>query len=96
MNRHSSVAVGAAGVLVYGISARALWLLSQRLGVDPWILQAVLALRARWGDIPVLLASGETDPEKLKDAVASGFPLLHKPVSPEHLRDAVKTLLPVG
>lgn len=59
-------------------------------------LRTVLALRARWGDIPVLLASGETDPDKLKDAAASGFPLLHKPVSPENLREAVETLLPAA
>ena len=58
-------------------------------------LQAVLGLRKQWGGIPVLLSSGETDPVKLKNAATSGFPLLHKPVSPENLRAAVKTLLPL-
>lgn len=59
-------------------------------------MRTVLALRARWGDIPVLPASDETAPEKLKDAAASGFALLPKPVSPKNLHDAVEAQLPVA
>ena len=56
-------------------------------------LQVVVALRKQWGPIPVLLASGETDPSKLKGVAASGFPLLHKPISPETLHQNIIDLL---
>jgi signal transduction histidine kinase/FixJ family two-component response regulator len=48
--------------------------------------QAVAVLRALLGqNLPALLISGDTAPERLREAVASGVPLLHKPVNPEHL-----------
>lgn len=48
--------------------------------------QAIAALRARLGEtLPAVLITGDTAPERLRDALASGVPLLHKPVSPEQL-----------
>lgn len=48
--------------------------------------QAIMALRALQGEnLPALLITGDTAPERLRDASASGIPLLHKPVSPEYL-----------
>jgi CheY-like chemotaxis protein len=53
----------------------------QRTGAE-----AIAALRAEFGaDLPALLITGDTAPERLREARASGVPLLHKPVSPSLL-----------
>lgn len=39
--------------------------------------------------VPVVLLTGDTEPERLREAVASGFRLLHKPVDPDALRRAL-------
>ncbi|MES2949440.1 MAG: hybrid sensor histidine kinase/response regulator [Pseudomonadota bacterium] len=53
----------------------------QRTGAE-----AIAALRAELGDaLPALLITGDTAPERLRDARASGIPLLHKPVAPTQL-----------
>jgi signal transduction histidine kinase/CheY-like chemotaxis protein len=45
--------------------------------------QAIQALRAKYGaDLPALLITGDTAPERLREAQATGVPLLHKPVLP--------------
>jgi len=41
----------------------------------------------------VLVITGDTDPERLREAEASGFPLLHKPVHPAKLRATLQHLL---
>jgi CheY-like chemotaxis protein len=43
--------------------------------------------------IPACLITGETAPERLRDAVASGYQLLHKPVHPTTLRATMNRLL---
>lgn len=54
----------------------------QRTGAE-----AITALRALLGDsLPALLITGDTAPERLREAQASGIPLLHKPVSPSQLQ----------
>ena len=45
------------------------------------------------GPIPALLISGDTAPERLREASASGHLLLHKPVSPAALRATLNHLL---
>jgi signal transduction histidine kinase/CheY-like chemotaxis protein len=48
--------------------------------------EAIAALRLRLGAaLPALLVTGDTAPVRLREARASGVPLLHKPVSPDHL-----------
>jgi signal transduction histidine kinase len=48
--------------------------------------EAIAALRMLLGDmLPALLITGDTAPERLREARASGVPLLHKPVSPGQL-----------
>jgi len=48
--------------------------------------QAIAALRAELGAaLPALLITGDTAPDRLREAQASGVPLLHKPVSPSLL-----------
>ncbi|MBT9502695.1 MAG: hybrid sensor histidine kinase/response regulator [Burkholderiaceae bacterium] len=41
-------------------------------------------------DIPAVLVTGDTAPEPLREAVASGLPLLHKPVTQQQLREAME------
>jgi signal transduction histidine kinase len=45
--------------------------------------QAIQTLRLQYGaDLPALLVTGDTAPERLREAQATGVPLLHKPVLP--------------
>jgi CheY-like chemotaxis protein/two-component sensor histidine kinase len=60
-------------------------------------LEAIAALRELLGDnFPALLITGDTAPERLREAHASGIPLLHKPVSPSLLYSKLVTMLPNG
>jgi signal transduction histidine kinase len=52
--------------------------------------------RACGAPIPAFLVSGDTAPERLREATASGYHLLHKPVSPMTLRAMVSRLLMRG
>lgn len=56
-------------------------------------LQVVNALRQTWKNLPVLLISGETDPDQLRDVAASGFPLMNKPIQADMLRKTLFQLL---
>jgi signal transduction histidine kinase/CheY-like chemotaxis protein len=49
--------------------------------------------RAVGAPIPAILVTGDTAPERLRDASASGFQLLHKPVPPMTLRALLTRLL---
>lgn len=49
--------------------------------------------RSRGAQIPAFLISGDTTPERLREARESGFYLLHKPVMPITLRSVVTQLL---
>jgi len=56
--------------------------------------EAVAQLRSALGTaIPAFLISGDTAPERLHEAAASGFQLLHKPVQPNALRAIVSHFL---
>jgi signal transduction histidine kinase len=53
-------------------------------------IETVRHLRERMGeDVAALLISGDTAPERLREAHDSGLPLLHKPVSAEKLQEAL-------
>jgi CheY-like chemotaxis protein len=55
---------------------------------------AVAALRARFGSsLPALLITGDTAPERLREAAESGLHVLHKPVRPAQLRALCNHLL---
>ena len=57
-------------------------------------LEAIERLRDAIGAlVPALLISGDTAPERLREANASGHLLLHKPVAPAALRAALNHLL---
>ena len=57
-------------------------------------LEAIERLREAIGaPIPALVISGDTAPERLRQAAASGHQFLHKPVAPAALRAALNHLL---
>lgn len=61
----------------------------QRTGAE-----AISALRVALGqDVPGLLITGDTAPERLREAEVSGVPLLHKPVSPSQLYSRMVDML---
>jgi signal transduction histidine kinase/ActR/RegA family two-component response regulator len=43
-------------------------------------------------EIPAMLVTGDTAPDRLLEARASGYLLLHKPISADRLRQAIETL----
>lgn len=56
--------------------------------------EAIAALRTQASfEVPALLITGDTSPERLREALASGIPLLHKPVPPQALHDRLLSLL---
>lgn len=57
-------------------------------------LTAIKSLRAALGDsLPALLITGDTAPDRLREASKSGLPLLHKPVSPNELYRSLLSVL---
>ncbi len=51
-------------------------------------------LQLRLGySVPVLILTGDTGFDRLREADASGYPLLHKPVQPAKLRSSMQYLL---
>ena len=45
-------------------------------------------------DIPAVLITGDTAPDRLREAAASGYPILHKPVSALMLAAVLADLVP--
>ncbi|MBI4755648.1 MAG: hybrid sensor histidine kinase/response regulator [Betaproteobacteria bacterium] len=57
-------------------------------------IHAIRALHTFIGrPVPAVLITGDTDPERLQEAKASGFSLIHKPVRAARLRTAIHRLL---
>ena len=58
-----------------------------RLREDRTGAQAIRRIHKEYNeDIPALIITGETAPDRLREAATSGYRLMHKPVSPEQLR----------
>lgn len=56
--------------------------------------EAIQTVREIMGrEIPAIIITGDTAPERLREAKKSGFPILHKPVRPEALIAAVRQAL---
>lgn len=56
--------------------------------------QVIASLRAELGyELPALLITGDTAPDHIRQAQASGIPLLHKPVAPAELYRQIVSLL---
>ncbi|GAB2595090.1 ATP-binding protein [Ramlibacter solisilvae] len=52
-------------------------------------ITAIEQLRALHPAVPAILISGDTAPDRIKDAHDAGIAMLHKPVSPETLHQAI-------
>ena len=59
--------------------------------------EVISALRQQLGrPIPAILITGDTAPERILEARASGIPLLHKPVAPAELKCKITEMLETG
>jgi len=57
-------------------------------------LQAIATLRSVLGShLPALMVTGDTAPERLRETLGGGVPLLHKPVAPDQLYQTLASLL---
>ncbi|MGJ4860203.1 hybrid sensor histidine kinase/response regulator [Labrys sp. La1] len=63
----------------------------QRTGAE-----AIAILREQIPGLPAILITGDTAPERLREAEASGIPLLHKPVLPAALFTKIRTTMSLG
>ncbi|WP_281783217.1 ATP-binding response regulator [Sinimarinibacterium flocculans] len=52
-------------------------------------IRAIEALRMVWPELPALLISGDTAPDRLREARGAGVELLHKPVPALALRESI-------
>ncbi|MBX2882471.1 MAG: hybrid sensor histidine kinase/response regulator [Granulosicoccus sp.] len=60
-------------------------------------LDAIQSIREEYNwEIPAILVTGDTDPERLKQATRSSVELLHKPVEPAILRQILCRFIPPG
>ena len=60
-------------------------------------IQAIERIRdAVQSPVPAMIVTGDTDPDRLREAAASGHLLLHKPLVPARLRAAMESLLAPG
>lgn len=57
-------------------------------------IHTIQALRVVWPELPALLISGDTAPDRLREARDAGFTMLHKPVSAEQLRETITRTVP--
>jgi DNA-binding NtrC family response regulator len=56
--------------------------------------KAIPQIQSHWSkDIEALIVTGDTDPQRLRQAQQSGFAFLHKPFSPGKLRAFLRTTL---
>ena len=71
-----------------------LLLCDYRLGDGGNGMQAIAELREAFNDdLPAVLVTGDTAAARLREATASGLPLLHKPVTLPQLRAAIESAL---
>ena len=56
-------------------------------------IDAIEAIREELNsDVPAIIITGDTSPERLKETNASGFYLLHKPVTPDAMRQVLLSM----
>jgi DNA-binding NtrC family response regulator len=64
-------------------------LVDLRLRGDENGITAIEQLRCAQPALPAILVSGDTAPDRIKDAHDAGIPMLHKPVSAQTLHQAI-------
>jgi CheY-like chemotaxis protein len=74
--------------------APAVILCDYRLPEEETGIEVVRRLRERLGSaVPAALVTGDTAPERLREAKESGLPLVHKPLQPARLRALLEFLV---
>ncbi len=59
--------------------------------------EAIALLRRRWRmAIPAVIITGDTAPARLREAMDSGVPVIHKPVAPDRLYRELQKVVPQG
>ena len=95
MGARVTVADGTEGALAaVGAGAVDLLLVDLRLRGGDDGIAVIAAARTVLPAVPAILISGDTAPERLREARQAGIPLLHKPVAVEQLKQLVATLIP--
>jgi signal transduction histidine kinase/CheY-like chemotaxis protein len=94
---HAVVAAGSGDDImtqIEGLTTRPDLIISDyRLRAGENGLDAIKRLRARFDDrLPAILITGDTAPDRLREAAASGCFLMHKPISNARLRAAITNL----
>ncbi len=56
-------------------------------------IAAIRGIHREWGTTPAALITGDTAPDRLKEATESGYELLHKPLNPAALKIALCRML---
>lgn len=65
-----------------------------RLSEERTGAQAIALVRLELGEqMPALIVTGDTSPQRLREASASGVPLLHKPANPDDVRRLISQAL---
>ena len=94
---HTVIAAGSGESAVAALKARPapdVIICDYRLRGGETGVEAIARVQAAFGaNIPAILVTGDTAPENIRLALASGYPLLHKPLSHGRLRAAVGSLM---
>jgi signal transduction histidine kinase len=56
-------------------------------------IDVVRAANERFGRVPAILVTGDTAPDRLREAAESGLGLMHKPISADALREQIERVL---
>jgi CheY-like chemotaxis protein len=79
-----------AAAIVAGAAPVDLIIADYRLGDGATGLDAIKALCAYVGrPVPAVIVTGDTSPSRIKEATASGYRILHKPITGEELHEAI-------
>jgi signal transduction histidine kinase len=79
-----------AEAMVVGVAPVDLIIADYRLEDGATGLDAIKALCAHVGrSVPALIVTGDTSPSRIKEATASGYRILHKPITGEELHEAI-------
>ena len=58
---------------------------------------AIRTLKRHWGrPIPAIIITGDTAPARMREALESGVPVVHKPMSPDRRYPELLMLIPHG
>lgn len=68
-------------------------LVDYRLRNNETGVAAIRAVQSRWGNVPAAILTGDTAPDRLREARAAGYPLMHKPLTAAKLRALLSHLL---